>query len=638
MNIRFFSEFSKLFFWTVVSYVLTSVKIQADTKECRQQFKEALEQQSTNKKQRNLIHKQNCPIAHRLVEWIHLQKEGTFSQINHFLTNNPKWPRQDTLRRQAEKDLNSSIMNKNNLPHHSNLLVGWFTKYPPLTKDGLMAYAHILHKHARLNQRNFHQGFIQMNISGSESRSVIQKYPGVFPEPIIYEKVSQYLNKEESSSARILLPFLSSSHKKIVDRRLKLQDQTRNKDVTPTHSLSDNSELLFEWVRAYRKTDQNDHAKELLCHLSQQPMGHSYIDDEDLWTERNILARRYLEEKSYQKAYDILNDHGLVSGENFAHAEFMLGWISLKFLHAPDQALLHFQNLYSKVKTPISTARAAYWMGKTHKTLKSNSKAKEWFTRARNHKATYYGQLAIKELSGAIPSLKPKAHINISPQERQKFLNQPFVKAIKLLIPLHKRAMAESFAFALAEDVHNEQEQYLLIEFLKQVMGNGTTVEAYKKSAKKQAPLLAPAYPQLTYVPSNIIQPAFAHAIIRQESRFRHDEKSTAGALGLMQLMPTTAEQISKTHKIKKRPLTNPQHNVTLGCHHLKDLLKYYNGSHILAAAAYNAGTKPVDEWIQQLGDPRHPHVDSVDWVESIPYFETRNYVQRVMENYHCYK
>lgn len=639
MNIRFFSPFSKIFFWGGIFSVAFLSETRADSKECSLKFKDFLPPHSSKQKIINKIDKQRCPVAHRLAEWIRLQKDGSFEEIYRFVTQFPTWPRQGALRRQAEKDLYASL-EKGKKPGSVEGIMKWFQEYPPLIREGLMARARLLSQGNHPEDRQkFHHDFLEIKISGPECRTVIQKYPSVFSESIIFEKALAYLDREESSSARALLSFLTPKHQKTIEKRVSLQQQTEAKNLHFIHSAGDNEpELSLEWVRTYRKMKDNEKARELLQLLaSQQEADNLYVTDEVLWVERNILARRYLEEKSYQKAYDVLKDHGLMSGENFAHAEFMLGWVSLRFLKEYDQALYHFQNLYEKVKTPISVARAAYWIGKAYKALNDPVQAKEWFARAQIHQATYYGQLAWKEVSGKISAVKLNQKMKVSAEARRKFQAHPFVKAIQLLAPLKKRTMAESFALALAEEMHTEEEQYLMVDFLKQVMEDGTVVEAYKKSVKLQAPLFGLAYPKLPYVPSHVVHPAFAHAIIRQESRFKSDGVSTAGALGLMQLMPATADRVLKAQKIKKRPLTDPHHNVTLGCHHLKELLTYYRGSHVLAAAAYNAGTKPVDEWIEQFGDPRHAHVDSVDWIENIPYFETRNYVQRVMENYHCY-
>lgn len=643
MNIRFFTPFSKPFF-TIGVIFFTSASIStsafAEGTVCQGALKGAFSQNFEGNEVDSSVSKSKCPLTHKFILWMKIQKSGTFSQIHDFLESNPKWPRQETLRLQAEKDLFQLLEQKGHLSHNSTKIINWFDKYQPLSYQGVICYARALQEDSPSGQddhQKLYDAFLNLKATGQDIQRIIKALPGAFPEPIIYEKVSRYLTETDIASTKVLESYLSTPHKKIVEQRLALQIRELENDSLLNSPFVDEPEFVYEWIRSHRKSERNDDAKELIHKISQDEKTSDHLKGTGLWTERNILGRRYLEQKDPQKAYDILVNHGLTEGENFAHAEFMLGWISLKFLNNPEQALMHFEKLHEKVKLPISVARASYWLGKTHQALGDKQNARVWFDKAKSHQATYYGQLAHKEVHGSVPKIKP-AHVAVDGKTQRQFNNRDFVRLIRMLNSIKKPGLAESFAVALAQDIETEKEQFLLVDFLKSTMGNGTAVEMYKKSIKRSAPVLSTAYPRLSYVSSTLVNPAFAHAIIRQESRFKQDAVSSAGAMGLMQLMPATAAKVVKTHKIKKNKLTNPKHNVTVGSYHLKELLTRYNGSLILAAASYNAGAKAVDDWILQFGDPRHSHVDTVDWVESIPYVETRNYVQRVMENYHYYR
>lgn len=598
------------------------------------------------------VPKEKCPISNTFVKWLSVQKKGSFEEIRIFMGAHPNWPRQTTLRRQAEKDLSERAL-------ASKEVITWFETYPPLTAAGLKVYANALLQNGNIDspqaQQSLNKALLSLEASGAEIKGALTAQPEAYSKETIFQKVTQYLNKGEGASAQELFPFLSPKDTKAASIRLKLQG--KNVDISNTVKSVDSSELsdiakkgiLLEQIRAYRKAEKNDEAKTLLADLKFEDKSEeenengkiTHKDDliewsETAWTERNLIARRYLEESNYQKAYDILQGHGLTRGENFANAEFLSGWIALRFLKKPEFALLHFEKLHDGVKSPISAARARFWLAKTHDALGDKAASKNWYELAKVHKATYYGQLAHKEITGQAPSIKPAA-LSVDSTTRDRFHGRDLIKVINLLADIGETNYIDTFALAVSEQIEDHKEQSLLIDLLHNRVSKYSALHVYKKTAKEHAPVIPAAYPRLDHIPPKTISPALAHAIIRQESRFQHDAVSSAGAQGLMQLMPATAAKTVKNHKLKAGKLTDPKHNVTVGCLHLKELMEKYNGSMILAAAAYNAGSSAVDKWLDLYGDPRQPGVDTIDWIESIPYGETRNYVQRIMENYHCY-
>lgn len=618
--------------YMVTILLLSSAFAHADNpKKCAPFLKTALSTSGDS----SSIPKQSCPITHKLAQWVDLQKTGTFEQIRTFLQEHPNWPRQAALRKQAEKNINDRNL-------ASADIISWFDAYPPLTIQGLKAYALAIKNNDSSDEskEKLEKALLTLDAPGTDLKPILCS---VFSKTILFQKATQYLNREDLGSARALASLLTPSDAKTIETRLKIAEKSLSPTSIKGESLSETSlpGIRLEQIRALRKLEQNDEAKDLLSSL---PLPENEENQEDslrwaesAWTERNIIARRYLEEKEYQKAYDILQNHGLKKGENFANAEFLSGWIALRFLKKPAEALEHFEKLHKGVKSPISLARAQYWIAKTHRALGDKEQSSKWFGKAKAHMATYYGQQAHKELTGQAPTIKPTP-LSIDSQTRAHFNQRELVKALHVLIEAGMTNHVDAFSLAIAEGLENHQEQSLLIDLLHHRVGQSTALQIYKKTAKEIAPVIPTAYPRLDYIPAKTINPAFAHAIIRQESRFQPDAMSTAGAQGLMQLMPATAARTTKAHKIKPKKLTDPKHNVHVGCLHLKELLEKYNGSMILAAAAYNAGSTAVDKWLNQYGDPRHPHVDTIDWVESIPYAETRNYVQRIMENYHCYQ
>lgn len=632
-------SFTGFSFFIILCFFMTTLSHGDEDGNCRSKVKEAIKSTPSSPN----VSKDKCPVSHTFVKWLSIQKQGTFEEVRAFIKAHPTWPRQTTLRRQAEKNLaERNIASKD--------IISWFEAYPPLTAGGLKIYAHAILETDKPTQ-TLENALLSLDANGSEIKSVINTHPTAFTKDMIFQKVTQYLNKNDRTSAQELIPLLSSKDAKAAQIRLKLQEKDVSiEDAIKSVDFNDYSGdakkgLLLEKIRAYRKAEHNDEAKDLLAEL--KPTTHEMDDEgvqnddklnwaETAWTERNLIARRYLEESSYKKAYDILQGHGLSQGENFASAEFLSGWIALRFLKKPEVALKHFEKLHKGVKSPISVARARFWLAKTHHALGDKDTSTSWYDKAKVHKATYYGQLAHKEVTGQTPNFKPAA-LSVDGATKNKFENRDLVKAIKMLVDIGETKYIDTFALAVSDVIEDHKEQSLLIDLLHNRVSKYSALHVYKKTAKEHAPVIPTAYPRLDHIPPKTVNPAFAHAIIRQESRFQHDAVSSAGAQGLMQLMPATAAKTVKTHKLKAGKLTDPKHNVAVGCLHLKELMEKYNGSMILAAAAYNAGSSAVDKWLGLYGDPRQTGTDIIDWVESIPYAETRNYVQRIMENYHCY-
>ena len=443
----------------------------------------------------------------------------------------------------------------------------------------------------------------------------------------LFTKANSFFDKQENISlVPLLLPYLSSGQQKMIKARLKPEAAVLLTANAPVG-------LVLDKIRLHRKENRTDTAAQLIKKMKAIPNEQA----EFLWVEQNILARRYIETQDYQEAYQLIQKHALSEGESFANAEWLSGWLALRFLHQPQRALEHFKKLSLKVKSPISVARAQYWLGRTYQTLKEATAAREAFQKAASHPATYYGQLALKELHGKNVPISFSSPSS-SPEMKRKFESHALVPYLRLLLAVQDFDRAEAFAIALAKTLTSPAEQALLVQLMHEKGNAYLGVQTAKKATKTVAPLIAAAYPHLGIVEKCGGNPAFTHAIIRQESRFKATAVSPAGATGLMQLMAATAHQTVKKHKLKAGSLTSPSINIAIGVHHIKDLLERYNGSLILAAAAYNAGSKAVDEWIETFGDPRSEKINTIDWVELIPYAETRNYVQRVLENYYCYK
>ncbi|MBW8309272.1 MAG: lytic transglycosylase domain-containing protein [Candidatus Paracaedibacteraceae bacterium] len=603
----------------LISFIILSLTITQnhahEAAKCGKQLKKAIRQNPDEV----AIDKASCPQSYTVLMWLRAQKTASFSTAKAFIDKHPTWPRLSAIQRHLENELYKRSPS-------ASQTIAWFRRMPPISLKGLQAFGQALLAQKQYNDQKFRQAFIDNDITTLDLQKFITAYRPLLNDEILQRKAHALLNNNQLAAAELVLANLPKKFRTILEARLSL---IKGASMLNSDLIQD-PRLKFEQARLYRKNRFDKKASALLKELT------NHENPDLLWTERNLIARRLLEDKKYQAAYDTIKDHGLKRGENFATAEWLGGWLSLRFLKNPEQAKDHFERLNENVSTPVSVARAQYWLGRAHKELGDSAQAQAWWTKAKKHVATYYGQLAHKELTGKTPTvnLKPST---VSLSVRRTLESRELYKYMRLLQEIDEQSTAEVFALKLGEQLQNPEEQALLTEIIHEKSGKHNALKVYKKIMRTEYPLIPAAYPRIT-IPRHTVEPAFAHAIIRQESRFQPDAVSSAGATGLMQLMPATAALTEQRYKIKKKKLTDPQHNVQIGSHHLKDLMEKYRGSIVLAAAAYNAGASAVDEWIEQFGDPRSPGVNVTDWIELIPYAETRNYVQRVLENYHCYR
>lgn len=580
---------------------------------------------------------EQCPLTTRLIQWLRLQhpieKLGiSFTQYVDFIEQNPNWPLKEKLQSQAEENLTDTV--------DRGVIRKWFANHPPLTIKGATYYARALLKVDKRNaaKKTVQNAWINFDFEGGTLKSFWHEFKEFLSQEDHQKRVDRLLTKENVTAARSMFPWLNEAYQALADARVALIQQAGDVD----HKLSKvpselmkNPGLSYDRIKWHRRKENNLQMLKLIEESSQPK------EDEELWwKERNLLIRRLMDEHRYQDAYNLAKNHGLTSGESYANGEWLAGWIALRMLKRPGVALSHFQTLYSNVKSPISLSRASYWAARAASSVGKKEDSQKWMAIAKHYPGTYYGQIAIRgSVMGGIPTLHSKRP-NIDGKVRQKFENREMVQIIRLLCAIGAKHLVEPFGLKLSQEITDPSEQILFIELASKECGPYYGVLTSKKLPMKNVPLIEAAYPVLPrhfqkYVEKS--NAALVHAIIRQESRFKPDAISSAGAQGLMQIMPKTALHTAKKTKSRLGSLSDPNVNIPLGCAHLRELLAHYNGSIVLSVAAYNAGVPAVQAWIQKYGDPRHPDVDLVDWIEKIPFAETRNYVQRVLENYAYY-
>lgn len=573
------------------------------------------------------------------------------AEIIQFIQNHPDWPRKTNLIETLERSLNGT--------EDQSMMLQWFEKNPPLTTEGAVTCIKLLLKDGKIQKahelirRTWREKDFPNNL-GNEFRKT---YKLIIRSEDDQARVNRLLYREDIQACRDMLPWFNQSEQDLIKTRLELIQEKPSAPQKLANTLTfvkNDKGLLFNQIKWNRKQRYDQTAIDLLVQTSLEHNAEETQFPDEWWAERNILGRRMIETKRFSEALKVMQGHKLTRGENYANAEWLIGWLQLRFLNQPNEALHRFQNLYNNVGSPISKARAAFWAAEAAKAIGQTEEAREWYKWASVHPATYYGQLAISRLGSMgikLTQSKFLQQLSVSAETKKRFESRDLVRIIKLLPKTEKDEFVSPFFIKLAEIIDDPAEQKLLVELAHKVGSSYAAVQTAKKVSRTQMPMTPVAYPLLSTNLRNTIQKignnnafltCFTHAIIRQESRFDPKALSPAGAQGLMQLMPTTAQQeMKKLKKGKislKTSLYSPEKNVSLGVYHIKNLLEEFNGSLVLTIAAYNAGKKAVREWIEQFGNPMDPNVDIIDWIELIPYAETRNYVQRVMENFIIYQ
>ncbi|MGE5545348.1 MAG: lytic transglycosylase domain-containing protein [Solirubrobacterales bacterium] len=570
----------------------------------------------------------------KLVRWMAYVRPGSgasFAEITSFIETSGDWPLQSALERRAEEAITAATPDEQ--------ILAWFKDRRAETVDGGMAYARALLKAGQKQKAvDVIRGtWIEGGFGAMQERQFLTLFDEYLRPEDHWRRVDRLLwDRQEAPAQRALLK-VDSGHRQLAQARIALQDGKANPEpaiAAVPKELRDDPGLIFDRVRWRRQKDMDEDAIDLLSHPAR-----NQVRPELWWQERAILARRALQKGLVSRAYQVAADHGLEARTTqYGDAEFLAGWISLRFLDDRDTATQHFQRLWDAVSTPLSRARAAYWAGRAAESRKDEKGAREWYTRGAQYLTAYYGQLSADRLNEHDWPL-PKAPVP-APDDVKRFEGREMVRAIRLMQDAHDTEFLRAFFIRLNEVVDNPGERALVAQLAARGGRDDLGVVVARRADRDGVFLVEHGWPVPPISAETSAEKALVLALIRQESGFMPEVVSPVGARGLMQLMPSTAEKVAKALKVKFSPkkLDDPNFNVRLGSAYLSDLLSDFEGSYILALASYNAGPSRARRWIKEYGDPRDPSVDVIDWIEMIPFTETRNYVQRVMESVNIYR
>lgn len=593
----------------------------------------------------DLIAQTKDPLAARLYFWLSYteqDKTPPFARISSFITQNPDWPRQVTLEITAEKAL-AKDLGKDSHSVSNQEILDWFSAHPPRTSDGMDIYLGALKKAGQIDKltRTARKWWQDVMLTPERQSAFYENYKHYLDMKSHIARWNNQIYSQHYTNARVIARLLPKGYKQLTEARIALAEDKGDVNAliaSVPEDLRDDPGLVYERIRWRRRHDMDYSAIKL---LHEAPAADEIPNPADWWTERHILARRLIEKKQYESAYLLVEAHKQKSGLPFAQAEFLAGWLALEYLHKPWRAFEHFEALYYRTNGAISKARGAYWAGRASSGLGHEEIAEKWYKVAAKYQTTFYGQMALETLKKAqtITDVTPP---EATPAQIAFFERKDMVQIARLLHKAGMRNETGAFLSALANKT-DDPADYILVADLVHTLGhNDNGVAIAKKGLRKGIFLMDHAYPTLLADMRQVdTEWALVHAIIRQESAFDQQAISPAGARGLMQLMPSTAKEVADKNNWPHSTswlTSRPTYNIRLGANYLQQMLDRYNGSYVLAIAAYNAGPGRVDSWLEEFGDPRKNEINYIDWMESIPVYETRNYVQRVLEGAYIYR
>jgi soluble lytic murein transglycosylase len=555
-----------------------------------------------------------------------------------FRQDYPDWPAATQLRRRTEETLLAERK-------PSGEVRAFFAKQPPMSASGRIALALALKADGVDQEANAQIRHVwREDTFGSDTESrILDRFPGVLTVSDHRYRMERYLLKENWGGATRAAGYAGKDYATLVKARMALFQGKKKAEKAfgaVPGDLRKDASYLFSRALFLRRSNKFLDAAAI---IKQAPRDHeARVDGDEWWAEQRLITRELLDKGEAQAAYEVAQNHAAESPAQQIEAEFHAGWIALRFLNNTSAAAEHFATVAKTASTPISISRVAYWQGRAAEAGSAPQDARLFYGRAAEYPTTYYGQLAMEKLGRRIylRSADP-----LTDDGRQAFEALTPVRAAKLLQRLDEPELMLSLYSELAQSMTDPSHLDALAA-LAAVGRNPRAVLAIGKIATQRGfPLDIHAYP-ITAIPAfervgDEVEPAMVHAIARQESAFNPRAVSSAGARGLMQLMPATAKRTAQRFGVGfdlDRLVEDPSYNAKLGSAHLGELMEDWKGSHILAFASYNAGGGNVKKWINAYGDPRKDHVDVVDWIERIPFYETRNYVQRVMENLLVYR
>jgi soluble lytic murein transglycosylase len=578
------------------------------------------------------------PVAHKLAEWLILRSDNnnaTVERYRAFLSANPSWPSQTFLRRRLEASLWDD-------QRDDSVVWSWFENESPISAKGRLALAKVmLARGDRANaERLVREAWRSDPMSEETENAALEMFGPLITPGDQKARMDNFAYTTENELAAIrAAKRLGAGYVALVKARLASVRKAPNTkallDAVPRELHSDPG-YQFARIQELRREERYPEAAQLMMSVTRDPARLYNLNE--WWIERRLIARKMLDMNEFKTAYLIARDAALPTRDIYkTEQEFTAGWIALRFLNDPQTAAQHFARIGVGSVNPTALARGGYWRGRAAEAMGHTQEARAFYASAAEQSTSYYGQLARARLG------MPQLELNEAPRARG-VERLEIVRAVQLLFELDEREIA----IPILADVGENGDTDALIglaELTARYNYARGMILVGKAALNRGLPFDLYAYPMTGIPPYSPIGPnvekSVVFAIARQESMFNPGDVSPAQAYGLLQVTPDAGRYVCKRAGVGfdlARMKSDPAYNAALGAAELGGLMDDYRGSYIMTFAGYNAGRGSLKKWIERYGDPRDPRVDAVDWVELIPFSETRNYVQRVMENLQVYR
>ncbi|NND17542.1 MAG: lytic transglycosylase domain-containing protein, partial [Silicimonas sp.] len=573
------------------------------------------------------------PVARDIIEWHRLRSGGgDFDSVQRFLKRRSDWPGLQLMRRKGEAHLP--------LGSRADEVIAFFDGEPPQTGGGALSLitAYRAKGLAADAETEAVRAWLTMILSTADEDALMRDYGNIL-KPYHEARLDMLLWRGADQNIGRMVPRVSKGWKALASARMGLRGAVKGIDTLVAavpNNLSDHPGLLFERMQWRARKGRNEDAIELILAANPERLG-----EPSRWAGwRRGLARAEMRAGRTDIAYRLAANHGLSEGSHFADLEWLAGYIALTYRKDGDAALRHFLRFRGAVETPISLGRAGYWEGRAHRLLGEEEAARLAFSFGAEYQTSFYGLLAAE--AADLPMDPGLTGREAYPDWQTTSLPASSVfTAVRLFIASGQRNLAEQFVRHMTETLPRD-EIGALGDFLIAVDEPHLAVMVGKQAAQRGIVVASAYYPVVDLrVPDMPVPRELALAIARRESEFDPVVMSGVGARGLMQLMPGTAKEVARYLELpysRDRLVSDPAYNARLGTAYLDELMRTFDGNTVMVSAGYNAGPGRPLRWMRDRGDPRQGDIDIVDWIEHIPFDETRNYVMRVAESLPVYR
>ncbi|MEM7472446.1 MAG: lytic transglycosylase domain-containing protein [Pseudomonadota bacterium] len=575
------------------------------------------------------------PIARDIVDWVRLRGwQGDFAECRDFVSRKADWPGMPLLRQRCEYSIPRFYTDMDGV-------ISFFDAQAPRTGTGSLRLAEALIRSNRSYEgaQEVQRGWLTFNLSAAEHEAFVSRNAMTI-KGLHEERLDMLLWRDSDVAIERMLPLVSKDYRRLAEARIALRSNLSGVDAlikAVPEALKDDPGLAFERFLWRSRKDRED----ALDIIVERSVSKDALGKPEMWApRRRTMARSLLRAGKPAQAYSVASAHYLSEGAAFADLEWLSGFIALRYLKAPEQALEHFRAFEAAVATPISLGRAGYWTGRAYAAMGQAEDAQKAYAFGANYQSSFYGQLAAE--AAGLPAPASMLGKDTFPDWRDGAFNDSTVfQAARLLQRSGVRSLSERFFVHLAE-TQTREEQGQLGDLALELEEPHIALMLAKQGARQGFELYKTYFPIATPAGMDLpVSEVLALSIARRESEFDPVVISPVGARGLMQLMPATAREVAG--KLEEdydadKLLSDPEYNARLGSAYLEELSRRYQANPVLMAIAYNAGPSRANRWMRDYGDPRDPKVDVIDWIENLPFRETRNYVMRVTESFLPYR